>query len=312
MSTLTTHSIDDTGAAYAARLREDGYCIMPGLVGRRDIAALNDDLDPHFEATPFCKGDFYGETTKRFGSLLKRSHIAETLVRHPAILSLAQSALGPYCDCILLNLTQAVEIHPGAPEQLPHRDQDMWGGAKGEIEYLVNVIWPLVPFTKDNGATVIWQDSHRDQDAPLLPRERALAAEADSGSAIVFLGSTLHAGGANRTKLPRRAIIISYCLGWLRQFEAQMLIYPPNIARRFSTELAELIGYSIHRPNLGNYEGQSPLVCLRSDVPDHLAATDALRPEQAAWLSQYRAQIAAQANFPAQTMRANTHEVIAK
>ncbi len=276
-------------AALAARLRDDGYCIVPDLVGRQVIDRLNGDLGSRFAATPFCKGDFYGETTKRFGSLLKRSAAAETLVRHPAILSLVQSALGPHCDKFLLNLTQAIEIHPGAPEQFPHRDQDMWGGAKGEIEYLVNVMWPLVPFTDENGATVIWQGSHREQGAQLLPRERAFAAEAEPGSAIVFLGSTLHAGGANRTQVPRRGIIISYCLGWLRQFEAQMLIYPPEIARGFSPELAELVGYGIHRPNLGNYEGQSPSVCLQADAPEHLAATDALRPEQAQWLSQYTA-----------------------
>ncbi len=269
------------GASYLTRLRQTGYCIVPNAVGDPDIATLNRDLDSRFAATPFCKGDFYGETTKRFGSLLKRSTVIQTLVMHPVVLKLVRAVLAPYCDNILLNLTQAIEIHPGAPEQFPHRDQDMWGGPKGSLEYLVNVMWPLTPFTPENGATVLWPGSHREQDLPMMAPEQSIPAAMNAGSALIFLGSTLHAGGANRTQLPRRGIIISYCLGWLRSFEAQALIYPPEVARTLPAELAAMLGYSIHRPNLGNYEGQNPAVLLQGAVPEFLQAEDALQPEQA-------------------------------
>lgn len=61
----------------------------------------------------------------------------------------------------------------------------------------------------------------------------------------------------------------------------QWLVYPPAIARRFSPELAALVGYAQHRPNLGNVEGQCPSILLRDDVASHLPAIDALRPDQA-------------------------------
>jgi ectoine hydroxylase-related dioxygenase (phytanoyl-CoA dioxygenase family) len=156
------------------------------------------------------------------------------------------------------------------------------------MEYLVNVMWPLVPFTKDNGATVLWPQSNHEQDLPFMPPEKAIPAEMGLGSALLFLGSTLHAGGANRTKLPRRGIIVSYCLGWLRPFEAQTLIYPPDVARDFDPELAALLGYSIHRPNLGNYEGQDPRVLLKRTRADYLQAQDALRPDQAQFVAEVR------------------------
>src|SRR3546814_7024106 len=73
------------------------------------------------------------------------------LVLNPIILSAVETILGTGCDRIQLNLTQAIEIHPGEVRQFPHRDQDMWRGADGTQEYLVNVLWPLTPFTKDNG-----------------------------------------------------------------------------------------------------------------------------------------------------------------
>ncbi|MFM9776459.1 phytanoyl-CoA dioxygenase family protein, partial [Streptomyces galilaeus] len=52
------------------------------------------------------------------------------------------------------------EILPGEARQFPHRDHDMWAGAKGEHEYLINVIWPLDTFTEANGATQIYPYSH--------------------------------------------------------------------------------------------------------------------------------------------------------
>jgi ectoine hydroxylase-related dioxygenase (phytanoyl-CoA dioxygenase family) len=273
-----------------AALVENGYCIVPGAIDATLIARLNKDLDQRFHETPLCDGNFYGRRTKRFGGLLTRSHHVANVVMHPHILSLLNILLLPHCDRYNLNLTQAVEIHPGAPAQFAHRDQDMWLGPKGEIEYLVNVMWPLSDFTADNGATVLWPGSHRCQDKIALPENQAVAAEMAPGAALVFLGSTLHGGGANRTDLPRRGIIISYSLGWLKPFENQWLVYPPCVARGFSPELAAMVGYAQHRPNLGNYEGQCPSILLRDSVPANLAATDALRPDQAAMLDVYVAQ----------------------
>lgn len=269
----------DTCAAILAR---DGWCIFgravdPDLIGRIDA-----ELDARFAATPLCHGAFYGERTKRFGSLLTRSRGIAQLVMHPLVLAVVEQALLPSCERISLNLTQAIEIHPGALPQLPHRDQDMWGGPKGGIEYLVNVMWPLTTFTRTNGGTRLWTGSHIEDPDSLLPEDDSVVPTVLPGDALIFLGSTLHGGGGNAGSAPRRGIVISYCLGWLKPFELQWLVYPPAVARRFSPDLAALVGYAQHRPNLGNVEGQSPAILLADDVPDYLPAIDALRPDQTA------------------------------
>jgi len=274
---------------HAAELMRAGYVVVRGAVDRSRIMELDADLDVCFAATPFCDGDFYGRATKRFGSMLLRSRHAEGFVRHPLALALADHALGPWCDRINLNLTQAVEIHPGALAQYPHRDQDMWDGPKGKLEYLVNVMWPLTPFTRENGATRLWPRSGGGIGEPMAPVDEAAAIypEMEPGDVLVFLGSTLHAGGANLSAASRRGLIISYCLGWLKPFENQWLIYPPEVARHFDPELAALIGYAQHRPNLGNVEGQCPSRLLWGDGDGLVAATDALREDQAAALRDY-------------------------
>jgi ectoine hydroxylase-related dioxygenase (phytanoyl-CoA dioxygenase family) len=156
----------------------------------------------------------------------------------------------------------------------------MWRGAIGETEYLVNVMWPFTRYTSENGATMMWPDSHgRAALRPDIPSGE-FAVEMEPGSALLFLGSTLHGAGGNASDAVRRGAIISYCLGWLKPYENQWLAYPPEVARDFSPELAALVGYQQHRPNLGNYEGQCPSVLLQNNIPERFAATDALRPDQ--------------------------------
>ncbi|HEX4736693.1 MAG TPA: phytanoyl-CoA dioxygenase family protein [Allosphingosinicella sp.] len=271
---------------WTEQLLGEGWCVIPDLLPRT-IAALDCDLTEAFERTPFCRGGFYGERTKRFGRLLARSCHAESLVLQPLVTGIVEQVLSPWCDTVQLNLTQAIALHPGALPQLPHRDQDMWRGDIGEVEYLVNVMWPFTPFTRDNGATLVWPESHGPRAFAQTVPSSEIPVEMAPGSALLFLGSTLHGAGGNRTRAVRRGAIVSYCLGWLKPYENQWLAYPPDVARHFSPELAALVGYRQHRPNLGNYEGQCPSILLGTAPDRPLAATDALRPDQAALVADF-------------------------
>lgn len=262
------------------RLMHEGFCIIPDLLPSTTLSALETDLEPQFTRSQFGDGFFYGHRTKRLGGLLRRSPMTASLVLKPTILDLAQTVLGHACERIQLNVAQAIEIHPGELEQFPHCDHDMWAGVKGHHEYLLNVMWPLSRFTQENGATRIYPGTHQRQIQSLDELGDPIVAACEPGSAICFLGSTIHGAGANRSALPRRGVVIGYSLGWLKPYENLWLTYPPAVARNFPPELAELAGYVQHRPNLGNYEGQCPSILLRDDVPDLPRPTDALRPDQ--------------------------------
>lgn len=262
------------------QLHAQGYAVLKGTIPATVIHALDADLADAFAETPFCQGGFYGERTKRFGRLLARSPHAAGLVLHRDILDIANAVLGPWCDCLQLNLTQAIALHPGALPQLPHRDQDMWRGAIGETEYLLNVMWPFTPYRALNGTTLVWPDSHGRSALEPGPDTQPIAVGLDPGDALLFLGSTLHGAGGNRSFTVRRGAIVSYCLGWLKPYENQWLAYPPETARHFPTELAQLVGYRQHRPNLGNYEGQCPSILLQDRQGQPIGAIDALRPDQ--------------------------------
>jgi ectoine hydroxylase-related dioxygenase (phytanoyl-CoA dioxygenase family) len=271
----------------ALQLQEQGYCVLRRAAPRRTLEDIDQELAPRFEKTPFCDGLFSGRRTKRFHGLLKRSRTSQRLVTHSSVLSLAERVLLPHSDTLQLNLTQAIEIHGGEGPQIPHRDQDMWQGEKGRTEYLLNVMWPITSFRPENGGTLLWPGTHRQQETRHLPREEAISPSLEPGDALLFLGSTLHGAGANTTRLPRRGIIVSYCLGWLKPYENMWLTYPPEVAANYPMLLQDLIGYRLNRPNLGNYDGNCPSLLLKGNPAEHLATMDSFLPEQLRSLEQY-------------------------
>ena len=282
-------NLQENVAHHGHELRELGYTIIAGASSPAAISAIHADLWADFEQTPFGTGLFYGETTKRFGRLLARSEKTHPLVLDPLILGIVEDILGPWCERIQLNTAQAIAVHPGAPEQLPHRDQDMWRVETGTKEYLVNVIWPLTPFSAHNGATKLWPKSHGAAAQEPVPEGSPIAPDLLPGSALMFLGSTLHGAGANLSQAERRGFVVGYSLGWLKPYENPWLAYPPEVARNFPPELAALAGYIQHRPNLGNFAGQCPSILLGDYAGEPLGAIDALRPDQMETATAYMA-----------------------
>lgn len=254
---------DALNTALLPRLEREGYITIKGAVSEAFAHAAAAEIEPHFAETPRCEGDFYGWKTTRVGGLLAKAPLVQQLALHPEVLALAEDVLSPSCDCIQLNLTQAIRVHPGERAQAPHRDEEMWPQEPKSAPWLVNVMWPLCPFTAQNGATRVWPGSHREILDRAIAPEDSVAVELAPGDALIFLGALTHGAGANNTDTPRSGVIVSYCLGWLKQYENQFLAYPPEVARWFPEPLQRLIGYAMHRPNLGGVEGQDPIEILR-------------------------------------------------
>jgi len=238
-------------------LREFGVAIIPNAIRASGLSQLSIELEPEFNGAEFCEGLFYGQKTKRFGGVLRKSKCAQALALNTYAILAARAVLGADCEEIQLNLTQGIEIWPGSYAQVPHRDRDIWLGANHAGEMMINAMWAMDDFTLQNGATLIWPGSHRQPELE-VPASEGIPAEMPKGSLCLFLGTTLHAGGANWSDAPRRGLVISYCLGWLKPCENPWLAYPPEVASDFAPELSRLIGYRQDAPSLNNVEGRCP------------------------------------------------------
>ncbi|WP_417320719.1 phytanoyl-CoA dioxygenase family protein [Emcibacter sp.] len=273
---------------YVSRLRNNGYIIIEDLVPRLMIDQINEELRPSFHQTPNSEGLFWGFQTKRMGRVFTKSPTSQALATHPVILGIMEDILGPNCEKFQINLTQAIRIEPGEEEQLMHRDDEMFPWGHPGSEFMINAMWALDEFTAENGATVVWPRSHLKPVQREVPQEELVQAEMKPGSVLIWLGSTQHGGGANRSRKARTGLTISYSLGWLRQAENQYLAYPPEVAREFPEKLRELIGYKVHRPNLGWYEGQEPEV-LFEGRPESLPALDLVPRDVELMIQEYLA-----------------------
>jgi ectoine hydroxylase-related dioxygenase (phytanoyl-CoA dioxygenase family) len=279
-------------AALEHALKTAGCAIIEGAIDARLLQRIHGELDPWFATAPCGAGHFFGRRTKRFSGLFAKAPSTAALALHQAVLPAIEAVLlgpheAPSADCLQLNLTQAIEIGPGEPAQLLHRDDGLFPAPK-TLELMADVMWTLDDFTLDNGATRLLPGSHLWPRREIEQYEAGLvSAVAPAGSAIVWLGSLLHGGGENHSKRARRGVVMSYSLGWLAPAEKLLLSTPPESARLLPEKLQRLIGYQVHRPNLGWIEGRDPLEWLNGEFIDLAPAHDNLTPAQEDMMHQY-------------------------
>jgi ectoine hydroxylase-related dioxygenase (phytanoyl-CoA dioxygenase family) len=245
----------DTAPSEIAKiLSEDGCVIISDLVAPDLMDHVRDELDSHVNQTRGGDTDFLGRATRRIGALIARSPSARTLVTNPTILSTLDIALGGHGSTFQVDLTQLIDIGPGEPGQMIHRDQwsfDRFPFPKG-FEAEIGTMWAATEFTEEMGATRVIVGSHLwDDDVPEIDPLQTTAAVMSKGSVLLYGGLIYHGGGANRSQVHRVGINIGYSLGWLRQEENQYLACPPEIARTLPEGLLRLMGYQRGAVGLG-------------------------------------------------------------
>ena len=189
-------------------------------------------------------------------ALLAKAPATAELVAHPAVLELVDAVLDAPC---LLSANIAINVHPGETAQSLHPDDGYCGVPRPRRPFGVSAVWAIDDFTAQNGATEVLPGSHLFGSEPIAdtdPRIRPI--EMLAGSVVVFLGTTLHRGGANRSDSVRLGITPQYCQPWMRQIENMALAVPPGVVANLPTRVQELLGYSIMPPFIGYVDGQHP------------------------------------------------------
>ena len=126
MATVQKVGADENIGVINGILERDGCIVIENALDKNELARLKKELDPHFEQTPNCTGDFYGHATKRVSSLIAKSTSCRKMTIHPAVLAVMDEFLLKGCGAYQLNLTQAIRIGPGEPQQIMHPDDPLF------------------------------------------------------------------------------------------------------------------------------------------------------------------------------------------
>jgi ectoine hydroxylase-related dioxygenase (phytanoyl-CoA dioxygenase family) len=240
----------------ADALREHGALIVEGVLGPDLLARFNAEITPILEQVspkrPYLNPAidwFYGDRVRQITGMATRSRIfAEEILCHPFYAGVCDAILGPNCSRYQLNVAQVMDRGPGAEQQILHRDEDVWVHLpRPHAEVQLASVIALVDFRAELGATVVVPGSHRWERGRQPKPEELACAEMPAGSAVVYLGSTIHAGGRNATSSSwRRGMHMSFVVGWLRTEDNNYLSTPPDVARTLPRRAQELLGYAAH------------------------------------------------------------------
>lgn len=279
---LTRLSRSSSAEDVVAILERDGGVIIDGFLPPETLEGLKSDLIPRMQGQSTGRDAFSGDKTRRMGALFAHTRHAVEIVTHALFLAPAQHILSKpvltwagdtryeTAPDVRIGVTQAIQIGPGQGAQPLHRDDTvfLWRHPTYGREARVQIMLAISDFTAENGGTLVIPGSHKwdDERQPLI--SEAIPTEMAAGSALIFLGSTYHAGGENRTQDElRTGLTIALDAANLRQEENMYLALPKAVVATYSEEVQRLLGWSAGSNNMGwvEIDGQmaDPIRLLR-------------------------------------------------
>ncbi len=238
-------------------LLRDGGVVVTGLLGLDAVAQINSDLDPYVSARSSgfgdgLQGDFFGATTIRVqGLAMKSDAFVYKCLLDPTLLGVMDLVLLPNCGDYWLSLAGIIFLQPGDKAQVLHRDDINWAiPARMGIDLQVSAMIAIGDFDAEAGATRVIPRTHRMPVEEHVDPSLAQPVELEIGDAVIWLGSTLHQGGANQTSdRVRKGLYLSYMLGWLVPEEASALSLTPSRVAELPERACRLLGLTSLKGN---------------------------------------------------------------
>lgn len=244
-----------TADALVDALERDGVVCVERWLDRPEVAALRAELASVLAATPTGRNEFEGYATRRVYNLFAKVRGFDRLAIDPVLGEVLERTIGP-CQ---LSAPVAIEIGPGNPAQVLHRDDSIYPLPWPHQEVVLNTMWALDDFTVDNGATRFLPGSaRRAVEVGPADEARCVPATMPAGSVLFYVGTLVHGGGANRTDRPRLGVILEYVAAWLRAQENHVVGVGPDLAAALPERLQELLGWNVYPPFVGYVDGRHP------------------------------------------------------
>ena len=244
-------------------LRDDGFCVMPGLVSEAVCLEARERLNALYEALHrqyANAGDTSGAASladkskeRTVYNLHNKDEIFWAFFAHPQVLSVVgqELAAGSFNDSepFYLNNISARCPEPGNEGQQLHLDANLPGQAP---PLFVNVLWVLDEFSEANGTTRVVPGSHKWPRYPQAgeSRQDEVLLHLPVGSALIFDAALWHAGGARPHDAvgTRWALILGYSRWWIKPSFDTARNTPRALWEAWTEDQRRLLGFDLLPP----------------------------------------------------------------
>lgn len=222
-------------------LEKDGAVVLPEFMSRPLLEALRTTIEALYAAEGQAAGKEFRQEPgcRRLANLVDKGEVFRHVLCEPRILQCVRSVLGTNFKLSSIN---ARSVEPGLAAPQPwHCDMGVLPDAQGYA--VCNTIWMLDDFTPENGAPRYIPGSHRwnrlPQDAlsdPLASHPDEVLATGNAGAVLILNAHTWHAGLANSSPSPRRAVHVFFVRRDLPQQQYQKALVREEVQQQLNAE----------------------------------------------------------------------------
>jgi ectoine hydroxylase-related dioxygenase (phytanoyl-CoA dioxygenase family) len=253
-----------------------GYITLPGLLSPQQVEAVLERLEALWleEGDQAGKENYIEAGIRRLANLANKGDIFRNIFAHPLVLAVTEAVMGPDARLSMLN---AREVPPqsAAARQPFHSDTDNAGKPDQKGFYSCTAIWMLDEFIPENGATRILPGTHLSGKVPAevladpnAPHPDEVVLTGQPGDVVVFNGHCWHAGGANLTTKPRRAILAHYLRADIPRPADRRQHISPEVRARLTPRELEILGVDEKQYGLRlKYAGTNLLKTIKRKLP---------------------------------------------
>jgi ectoine hydroxylase-related dioxygenase (phytanoyl-CoA dioxygenase family) len=245
---VSNWSEEKTNAA-VEEITQNGYTVLRDIIPPEMLGRLQQKtgqlIDEEVEkVSRLGKGKEMWRSLHRLRNVVALDPLFRDAVLFEPIARITEKLLG---RGFILFASAVNEVGPGAVPMRLHVDDLLLKLPRPLARPLMlNSLWALTPFTTANGGTRLIPGSHRQE---MNEPDEALTIQPamDEGSILLYLGSVVHGAGRNTTEASwRRAMIFTYCCGFIRPFESPLKTIPLAEFRNMSPELRQLLSYDYY------------------------------------------------------------------
>ncbi len=268
-------------AGHVKEIQDQGYTLVPETLSREQIRdATNAMLEVYEHEREVAEGvETQTEHALAVHHLFAKHRYFEEFYLNDKVNAVLRLLLG---DDMVLTEAHARSVLPSSGREARHGfqvhvDREAFSvlpfeGSSHHYPMAANLAWFLVDFTEENGATVLWPETHKlnrvpdpEEDYSDMPKASALG---PAGTCVIWDAAVWHATGRNTSDHIRHSVLGFYHRRWIRGTINVEHVIPPRVLARMSPEMHRLIGV---------YDWPPDYSAVKKMTPEQIAA---LTPEQ--------------------------------